>query len=92
MRRMLKLLAAIAVAAPSVAFAQSSESDFLQRLEGDWSGSGQVRLKPESEPVKVSCSLDSTARGPAVSMAGDCRAMAVFSRQIGAELQASGAN
>ena len=40
--------------------------------------------------MKVSCSLDSRAQGAALSMDGACRAKAVFSRRIGADLQTKG--
>ncbi|WP_202305626.1 hypothetical protein [Mesorhizobium sp. L-8-10] len=69
----------------------ADESDFLQTLSGNWQGTGQVRLKPDAQPMHVSCTLDSRADGEEISMQGACRANVVFSRRIGADLQAQGA-
>ena len=84
-------LPAVFMAILTASSAIADEKAFLEALSGNWRGSGQVRMKPESAPVNVSCNLDSrTQGGTALSMDGACRAKAVFSRQIGADLQAKG--
>lgn len=80
------LLLAVFVSSPTMA----DEKDFLESLSGNWRGTGQVRLKPEARPMSVSCSLDSRASGTALNMDGACRAKVVFSRRIGADIQARG--
>lgn len=82
--------ALLLVALPSQASAD--ETGFLRDLAGNWQGSGQVRLTPDAKPMKVSCSLDSQASASAINMDGACRALAVFSRKIGADLKANGAS
>lgn len=84
------LASALLLALP-ISQALSDETQFLQTLSGNWQGSGQVRLTPEAKPMNVSCTLDSKASGEALNMDGACRAMAVFSRKIGADLLAAGA-
>lgn len=69
----------------------ADENDFLRTLSGNWQGSGQVRLRPDAQPMNVSCTLDSKADGEEISMQGACRAKVVFARRIGADLQADGA-
>lgn len=49
-------LAAAFPAAPAFADA----TDFLSAFEGQWRGSGQARLKADSEPTRVSCRFDTT--------------------------------
>jgi len=85
MRALATLMAIFTVSA-----ANADETDFLETLSGDWQGSGYVRLKPDTKPMTVSCSLDSRASGSALNMDGACRAKVVFSRRIGADLQATG--
>jgi hypothetical protein len=70
--------------------AQATEADFLQTLEGNWSGGGSIRLKPEEEPVNVNCELASDAAAERLSMDGNCNAMIVMSRAIGADLSVDG--
>ena len=66
----------------------ADEADFLQSLEGDWSGKGMVKVRTDSSPV--SCSFDSDATATSLSLDGNCRGMLVISRAIGADLKASG--
>lgn len=92
MKKLVALCLASIAAMPFAAPLQASEADFLQQLAGDWTGGGQVRLRPTSEPMNVSCSLQSEANGASLSMDGTCRAMAIFSRAIGAQLQTQGSS
>ncbi|MCO6390445.1 hypothetical protein GTW25_05315 [Aliihoeflea aestuarii] len=88
MRKLLPaLLTAVSIFAMPVA---ASEADFLQTLAGEWSGGGQIRLKPEDGPVDVTCELSSTTSADAVSMRGTCSALIIMSREIGADLSVDG--
>lgn len=86
-----RALPALFMAAFSGSVAVADENDFLRTLSGNWQGSGQIRLRPDAQPMNVSCTLDSRADGEEISMQGACRAKVVFSRRIGADLQAVGA-
>lgn len=72
--------------------ASASEAEFLDILAGDWSGGGSIRLKPEDNPVDVSCELSSDANAASISMDGTCNALIVMSRQIGADLSVDGSS
>lgn len=92
MTRVGKVATALVLTAMPFAQALADESGFLKDLEGNWQGSGQVRLTPDAKPMKVSCTLDSQANGSGINMDGACRALAVFSRRIGADLKTNGAS
>ena len=84
------VLPVLLVAIFPISAAGADEKDFLENLSGSWSGSGHVRLRPDSTPVTVSCNLDSRSNGSVLNMDGACRAKAVFSRRIGVDLQVKG--
>ena len=91
---MKKILARVLLAA-SVSFGASasgaSESDFLTSLKGNWSGTGMVKVRANSSPIKVSCKFASDATPSSLALNGNCRGMVVVSRAISANLKASGA-
>ena len=86
----LMLAAGIAVAICTVstigASAEESESTFLSRFEGQWSGGGPFRRNAESDAVNVKCKLDGDGGTISMSVAGDCRAAIIISKAIGANL------
>ena len=88
----MRALSALIVAAAMTAAvpAHASEAEFLETLEGNWAGSGSIRLKPDQEPVNVNCDLSSDASAERLSMDGNCNAMIVMSRAICADLSVDG--
>lgn len=86
MNRILATFAAAAFALPLAAPLHAGESEFLQTLEGNWTGGGQVRLSPEDKPVNVSCRFDGLSSDVSVSLDGSCTGMIVFTRAIAAQL------
>ncbi|WP_286296828.1 hypothetical protein [Aminobacter sp. SS-2016] len=88
---MSKALLALPLALMSLSAAPATEKDFLQTLSGSWQGSGQVRLRPDTAPVPVVCTLRSRSKGASLNLDGNCRAKIVFSRRIGVDLRAEGA-
>lgn len=87
---MTRALLAIPLALMSLSAAVVAEKDFLQTLSGRWQGSGQVRLRPDTAPVPVVCTLRSRSKGASLNLDGNCRAKIVFSRRIGVDLRAEG--
>jgi hypothetical protein len=81
------LAAGISIAAT---IATASETAFLQSLDGKWSGSGTVKVRTDSSPVKVTCNFRSDAKGSSLSLDGNCRGLVVVSRSAQAQLKANG--
>jgi hypothetical protein len=74
------------VSAPALA----DESPFLASLKGSWTGKGTVTTRIGASPTTVSCSFDSSARGPSLAMNGTCRGFVVVRKAISANLTADG--
>jgi hypothetical protein len=88
MIRFATLLFAAAICSTGVAYA--GETEFLQSLDGSWRGSGTVRLRVNSSPMKVSCKFETDATGTSLALKGKCTSLLIFSRVIGADLQVDG--
>lgn len=86
MRRIFQAVVASAALAASAVPGSASDADFLSGLSGQWSGGGEIRLRPEEDPINVDCNLASSSDESSVSMDGSCNAMVIVSREIGAEL------
>ncbi|MGE0500002.1 MAG: hypothetical protein AB7I79_12170 [Rhizobiaceae bacterium] len=71
--------------------AAASEAEFLQSLDGSWNGTGSVKVRTNSSPIKVNCTFQSDATDTALSLDGNCRGLLIVSRAIGADLRADGA-
>jgi hypothetical protein len=67
-------------------FAQAAEADFLERFRGTWSGSGKVQREGSSQPRQVTCSVTGSPNENRIIAQGRCRAVVIFSRQIGVDL------
>lgn len=70
--------------------AGASDAEFLNSLEGQYAGKGQVRLRTNRGPINVTCSFDSKATSASLSLNGKCRALVLVSRTVGAELVRTG--
>lgn len=68
----------------------ASEAEFLQSLEGDWTGIGMIKVRANLPAVKVSCEFNSDAPADRYNLAGNCRGLVVFSRAISANLRVDG--
>lgn len=79
----LAALLALAAAAP----AGAAEEDFIDRFAGNWAGAGMVQRDLQSRPMRVKCDMSGESAGNAVSVAGTCRALAVFSRRIAVDVR-----
>lgn len=73
---------------PATSFAQ--EADFLNSLNGSFSGSGTARFRTSSSPFNVKCTFTSTATSTFLALEGRCRAAVVVSRTISANLKVNG--
>ncbi|KGE02402.1 MULTISPECIES: hypothetical protein [Rhizobium/Agrobacterium group] len=90
MRALSAIALIVALCLSSGAFA--SEEDFLQSIEGQWTGGGKVLTKLGGGKVDVSCSMKSDADRSSFSMNGTCSALVVVKRTFTATVKASGAS
>lgn len=87
-----RALLALPLAALALSATPEKETDFLQSLSGNWQGSGEVRLRPDTSTVSVRCSLNSRTIGGVLNLDGTCRAKVILSRRISIDLRAKGPN
>ena len=87
-----RALLALPLAALALSATPGKETDFLQSLSGNWQGTGEVRLRPDTSSVSVRCSLNSHTVGSVLNLDGTCRANVILSRHIGIDLRAKGSN
>ena len=69
----------------SVALTQ--EAAFLKEVSGSWTGSGTVKVRTNSAPVKVTCNFESGSTETTLKLDGNCRGLVVVSRAISADLR-----
>lgn len=67
--------------------AQASEAEYLNRFEGSFSGKGKVRTSAEGMAHNVTCSVSGNATADRITLDGTCRALAIVSRKIGADIK-----
>lgn len=70
----------------------ADESQFLQSLEGKWSGTGSVKVRTNKPDIKVRCNIDTSTTDSSLSLDGKCTGMLVVSKKIGANLKVNGAS
>ncbi len=70
--------------------AEASDADFLNSLEGNWTGTGMVLTRIGGTRVNVSCNMKSDASATSLDMNGTCRALAVMARSFSASVKAAG--
>lgn len=81
---------ALAAFLVGVSNACANEAPFLKSLAGEWSGGGMMKRTTSSSPINLDCSFQSRSNGQALSMTGICRGMIVLSREVSAQLTATG--
>ncbi len=67
--------------------AQADEQDFLNRFDGTWSGSGQVRRNAQSPVFNVTCTVAGDRAAIRMAIDGNCRGAIVVTREIGAKVR-----
>jgi hypothetical protein len=86
-----RLILAGGLLAAAAGTAAASEAEFLQSLDGKWAGTGSVKVRTDSSPIKVNCNFQSDASATALSLDGNCRGLLIISRAVGADLKTNGA-
>ncbi|MDQ0324877.1 hypothetical protein J2R99_000726 [Rhodopseudomonas julia] len=62
--------------------AHAAEADFIERFDGAWKGGGMVIRNETSGPTNIRCSLSGEGAENTISIAGKCRAFAIFTRDV----------
>ena len=88
--RSLKPVLLASALALSVSGVQAGEGEFLQSLEGQWSGAGTVKVRTNANPSKVKCKFSSDTTDTSLSLDGNCSGLVIFSRAIRADLKSKG--
>ena len=70
--------------------AHADEAAFLKGMAGNWSGKGTVKVRTNTPTINVTCRFVSDTTTRSLSLNGKCTSLAVFSRNISAELKATG--
>jgi hypothetical protein len=72
--------------------AHADETAFLKGMAGNWSGKGTVKVRTNSPTMTVNCRFVSDTTAQSLSLDGKCTSLAIFSRNISADLKATGSN
>jgi hypothetical protein len=86
MRKALALTAALAVAASPALAVGEEDTIKIADISGAWSGSGFVQKNETSDPMKVRCQIEGEQHDDRLGFDGECRAMLILRRAIGATL------
>jgi hypothetical protein len=84
------LAVATALVFVSGSAARADETEFLRDMSGNWSGKGTVKVRTNSPTINVTCRFVSDTTSRSLALDGKCTSLAVFSRNISADLKASG--
>lgn len=55
-------------------------------ITGSWAGAGVVQKDDESRPMNVRCEIEGARNDDRIGFDGECRAMLILRREIGADL------
>jgi hypothetical protein len=70
--------------------AHAGDGEFLKSLDGNWSGTGMVKVRVNSSPMNISCKFSSDSTERSLSLEGSCTGFMGFSRAIGAVIKSDG--
>lgn len=84
------MAAASALVFASGSFAHADETAFLKSIAGSWNGEGTVKVRANSPTINVTCQFTSDTTPQSLSLGGKCTSLAIFSRNISADLKATG--
>jgi hypothetical protein len=70
--------------------AAANEAAFLKSMSGTWGGKGTVKVRANSPTINVTCRFQTDTTSQSLSLDGKCTSLAVFSRDISADLKVKG--
>ena len=80
----------IAGSLAAVALPAAAEEATIADITGTWSGKGTVQKDDKSRPMNVTCAVEGAQSGDQIGFDGECRAMLIMKRVIGAEIVRDG--
>lgn len=81
------LLSALVAASAGLAVPAHASEDFHERFEGSWQGRGTVE-RIGGGTYNVTCRVNGSGDAQRLSIDGTCRAAVIFSRDLGAHVEA----
>ena len=72
------------------AVAHAGEAEFLESMDGNWSGDGTIKVRANSSPMNITCKFASDTTDTSLSLDGKCTGLMGLSRAIGATIRTSG--
>ncbi|TIV71171.1 MAG: hypothetical protein E5V89_11310 [Mesorhizobium sp.] len=87
MKSMMLFLFALTAAAD----ARADDADFLRSFQGNFAGNGTLKVSASAPTMNISCTFKSGATSTSLSLDGKCRGLILMTREISADLKASGA-
>jgi hypothetical protein len=88
---MLFVLAGCLIAATAAVGARADDAGFLRSFQGSFAGNGTLKVSASAPTVNISCTFKSGATSTSLSLDGKCRGLILMTREISADLRASGA-
>jgi hypothetical protein len=68
----------------------AADAEFLKSMNGSWSGNGSVKVRVNSLPMNIVCTLNSRATDASLTLEGKCAGFLGFSRAIRADMTTNG--
>lgn len=90
MRKIAALPLAVAAVLATSSAVSADEATFLDSLDGQWAGSGMVKIRTNRDPISVKCQFRSDGGERGLSLDGKCRGLLVVSRAISADIRTDG--
>ncbi|WP_420393803.1 hypothetical protein [Acuticoccus sp.] len=81
---------AAAITLGALASPAAASEPRIADISGAWSGTGFVQRDAEARPMKVRCAINGDQDGDDLGFEGECRAMLVLKRAIGASIVREG--
>jgi hypothetical protein len=83
---MTKAFAGVAAAALLMVCGPATAGQPSVDINGAWAGEGYVQKNDESDPMNVRCEIEGAQHDDRLGFDGECRAMMILRRDIGADL------
>lgn len=80
------VLTGAAVSLTAFAPAKAAEEDYINRFQGQWSGSGNAKRPQDDSPWNISCNMSGNSASQTITIDGSCQAAIIVSRPFAANI------